>query len=101
MMSDDDRHRLQGYAYVHDGDEYESISRDALERAVAERPSVPLRAGPGGPYLGEAHLSVDETGLKMQADLDVGIAFLRHPGMEISIRESFTAHRAARPKDGE
>src|SRR4051812_30815873 len=96
-MSDDDVHRLAGYAYVHGEPDGSGtvMPREVLERAVAANPTVPLRFGPGGRYLGEAQLSVDDTGLKITAELDAGIAFLGQPSGDISIREAYTAFRPA------
>lgn len=57
-----------GYVYTYNGPE-DPISRDALDRAAAENPRVPLRVGTDGPIIGYADLSVDENGLKADMSL--------------------------------
>ena len=51
----------------------EQIDRTAAEEAVAETPRVPVKMG--DVVVGEADLSVDEHGIKMDATLNVGYSF--------------------------
>lgn len=71
-MADDNTVHIEGYALTHDtygrwGDERGPTRRE-LERAVARQPTVPLRAGDR--IIGKANLSVDDTGLRVVADLE-------------------------------
>lgn len=59
---------LEGYALTGGYDGEGVVSRAELERAVAARPTVPLRVGDR--IVGEAHLSVDDTGLRVSADIE-------------------------------
>lgn len=58
-----------GYVYTYDGAP-DPISTDALERAAAEHPRVPVRAGRDGPVIGHADISVDDHGMKADMSLD-------------------------------
>lgn len=79
-MADDQPVHIEGYALTHGDHErfggpankgwVERIDRGALERAVAERPTVPLRIGVDGPIIGQAQLTVDDTGLRVSADIE-------------------------------
>lgn len=79
-MTDDQPVHIEGHALTHGQDTryggpdsggwVERIDRDVLERAVAERPTVPLRIGIDGPIIGQAQLSVDDTGLRVTADIE-------------------------------
>lgn len=68
-MTDDETVHIEGYALTHsltrDG---ESVSRAELQRAVAARSTVPVRVGDR--IIGEAHLSVDDTGLLAKMALE-------------------------------
>jgi hypothetical protein len=76
-----DRH-LSGYALRFDdvcGDPdqqqgwHEHIDRAALQQAVADKPTLPLIMS--GHYLGEATLSVDDEGLRVDVDLALVVSF--------------------------
>jgi hypothetical protein len=47
--------------------------RAAMEDAVAARPTIPLKIGDR--VIGEANLSVDDTGLKIEAEVDLSFSF--------------------------
>jgi len=75
--------RISGYAATFDpypahggpeaGGWTEQVDRGALEQAVAAKPRVPLKVG--DVVIGEAELSVDDTGLKMEAAVNIGYEF--------------------------
>ena len=75
--------RISGYAATFDaypahggpqeGGWMEQIDRGALQEAVAAKPRVPLKVG--DTVIGEAEMSVDEHGLKIEAALNVGYEF--------------------------
>jgi hypothetical protein len=76
---------LTGYASTFDatpefggpgeGGWMEQVSREAWEEAVAKKPRVPLRLGMDGPVIGEADLSVDDDGVRVDATVNVGYTF--------------------------
>jgi hypothetical protein len=53
----------------------ETVTREALEAAVAVTPRVPLTLNYGGLPIGYADLSVDDDGLKATATIDLGISY--------------------------
>jgi hypothetical protein len=75
--------KISGYAVTYDpypvhggpddGGWTETVDRDTLERAVADKPRVPLKMG--DTVIGHADLSVDDKGLKMDATVNVGYTF--------------------------
>lgn len=67
-MADDNTVHIEGYALTHGDRVRTGVSRGELERAVSRQSTVPLRAGDR--IIGEAHLSVDDTGLRITADLE-------------------------------
>lgn len=87
-MNDDQRDnvRLEGYIARHGEHEVyggpaaggwvEQTARAAWEAAVAANPELPLRVNFGGVPIGTAKLSVDDTGVKMEATLDAGYSLV-------------------------
>lgn len=77
--------KLSGYAATFDpypaeggpgqGGWMEQIDRAAAADAVAATPRVPLRLGIDGPVIGQADLSVDANGIRMDATINVGYEF--------------------------
>lgn len=66
-MTDEAPVTIEGYAFVYNISDLQNISRPEVERAVAERPVVPLRVG--DKVIGEAHLTADSLGLHVTAQI--------------------------------
>jgi hypothetical protein len=75
--------RICGYAVTYDpypsyggpegGGWMERVDRAALEEAVTRTPRLPLKVG--DEVIGQADLSVDDTGLRIEATVNVGYTF--------------------------
>ena len=94
-MSDTDPVRFEGYAFTYAGST-DSLPRAELERLVAQRSTVPLRVNFQGPVLGQAQLSVDDTGLKVSATL--APSGWRQLGVDEGVPYGEAVHTTAAPE---